>query len=199
MEHIAHLSKDKKLKKLISGLPPMTLKKSKPIYLELVFSIISQQLSTKVAQVIQGRFLDLFDTRKPGLDEILSVPFEQLRAVGLSNAKTVYVREVCQFFIQHKLEDKALQRLADEELIALLTQIKGVGRWTSEMILMFSMAREDVFAADDLGIQQAMARLYQLDATDKKQFREQMQKISAKWSPYRTYACRYLWAWKDGK
>ncbi|HCY89525.1 MAG TPA: DNA-3-methyladenine glycosylase 2 family protein [Chitinophagaceae bacterium] len=199
MEHIAHLSKDKKLKKLISGLPPMTLKKSKPIYLELVFSIISQQLSTKVAQVIQGRFLDLFDTRKPGLDEILSVPFEQLRAVGLSNAKTVYVREVCQFFIQHKLEDKALQRLADEELIALLTQIKGVGRWTSEMILMFSMAREDVFAADDLGIQQAMARLYQLDATDKKQFREQMLKISAKWSPYRTYACRYLWAWKDGK
>lgn len=177
----------------------MTLKKSKPIYLELVFSIISQQLSTKVAQVIQGRFLDLFDTRKPGLDEILSVPFEQLRAVGLSNAKTVYVREVCQFFIQHKLEDKALQRLADEELIALLTQIKGVGRWTSEMILMFSMAREDVFAADDLGIQQAMARLYQLDATDKKQFREQMLKISAKWSPYRTYACRYLWAWKDGK
>ena len=199
MEHIAHLSKDKKLKKLISGLPPMTLKKSKPIYLELVFSIISQQLSTKVAQVIQGRFLDLFDTRKPGCDEILSVPFEQLRAVGLSNAKTVYVREVCQFFIQHKLEDKALQRLADEELIALLTQIKGVGRWTSEMILMFSMAREDVFAADDLGIQQAMARLYQLDATDKKQFREQMLKISAKWSPYRTYACRYLWAWKDGK
>lgn len=199
MEHIAHLSKDKKLKKVISAIPPVTLTRSKPIYLELVFSIISQQLSTKVAQVIQGRFLDLFDSRKPGLDDILSVPFDQLRAVGLSNAKTVYVREVCQFFLNNKLEDKQLHRLSDEALIALLTQIKGVGRWTSEMILMFSMAREDVFAADDLGIQQAMAKLYQLDASDKKQFREQMLKISAKWSPYRTYACRYLWAWKDGK
>jgi len=199
MEHIAHLSKDKKLKKVISASPPVALTKSKPIYLELAFSIMSQQLSTKVAQVIQGRFINLFNTKKPGLDDILSIPFDQLRSIGLSNAKTLYVREVCTFFKENKLEDKQLHRLSDDEVISILTQIKGVGRWTSEMILMFSMAREDVFAADDLGIQQAMAKLYQLDPSDKKQFRADMLKISAKWSPYRTYACRYLWAWKDEK
>ena len=87
--------------------------------------------------------------------------------------------------------------MTDEEVIAHLTQIKGVGRWTTEMILMFALGREDVFAIDDLGIQQAMIKLYKLDNTDKKAFKEKMLRIAAKWSPYRTYACLHLWKWKD--
>ena len=84
-----------------------------------------------------------------------------------------------------------------EEIISHLTQIKGVGRWTVEMLLMFTLGREDVFAADDLGIQQAMINVYKLDKSDKKKMREDMMRISARWSPYRTYACLYLWQHKD--
>jgi DNA-3-methyladenine glycosylase II len=87
--------------------------------------------------------------------------------------------------------------MTNEEVIDLLIQIKGVGRWTVEMILMFTLGREDVFAIDDLGIQQSIIKLYKLDKTDKKSMKEKMLHISGKWSPYRTYACRYLWGWKD--
>jgi DNA-3-methyladenine glycosylase II len=85
----------------------------------------------------------------------------------------------------------------NEEVITYLTQIKGVGRWTVEMLLMFALGREDVFAVDDLGIQNSMIKLYKLDRSDKKKFREDLLRISQKWSPYRTYACLHLWRWKD--
>lgn len=87
--------------------------------------------------------------------------------------------------------------LSNDEIIDLLTQIKGVGKWTVEMLLMFTLAREDVFAVDDLGIQQAMMKAYKIPAEDKKLLKEKMLKISLKWKPYRTYACMHLWKWKD--
>ena len=87
--------------------------------------------------------------------------------------------------------------MSNDEIIHLLTQIKGVGQWTVEMLLMFSLGREDVFALDDLGIQQAMKKLYKLDPEDKKQFKARLLKISDRWSPFRTYACIHLWKWKD--
>ena len=87
--------------------------------------------------------------------------------------------------------------MPDEKVIELLTQIKGVGRWTVEMLMMFTLGREDIFAVDDYGIQVAMKKLYKLDDTNKKAFKEKMLKISGKWSPYRTYACLHLWKWKD--
>jgi DNA-3-methyladenine glycosylase II len=95
------------------------------------------------------------------------------------------------------MDQRKLHKMDDEEVIQYLTQIKGVGRWTVEMLLMFALGREDVFAIDDLGIQNAMIALYKLDRTDKKQFRDDMLRISKKWSPFRTYACMYLWKWKD--
>ena len=95
------------------------------------------------------------------------------------------------------MDHRKLGRMDSEEVIAYLTQIKGVGRWTSEMLLMFGLGREDIFAVDDWGIQNAMLHLYKLDRTDKKAFRESLLRISAKWSPYRTYACMHLWRWKD--
>lgn len=197
MEHIAHLSKDKKFKKLLEKQELLLLEKRNKVYLRLCSSIMSQQLSTKVAKVIYNRFLELFKGKEPIPQQILEVPFDTLRAIGLSNAKTNYVRNVCEFFIENKVTDAKLKKMSNEEVIQLLTQIKGVGKWTVEMILMFTLGREDVFAVDDLGIQQAITKLYKLDNSDKKLMKEKMLSISSKWSPYRTYACRYLWNWKD--
>jgi hypothetical protein len=87
--------------------------------------------------------------------------------------------------------------MEDEAIITHLTQIKGVGRWTVEMLLMFGLGREDIFAIDDWGVQNAMIHIYKLDRTDKKAFREALLRLSQKWSPYRTYACMHLWRWKD--
>jgi DNA-3-methyladenine glycosylase II len=159
---------------------------------------MSQQLSTKVAKVIYHRFLELYSAAEPTPEQIVATPFDTIRAIGLSNAKTQYVLNVAQFAIDYKLDDKKLKKMSDEAIIELLTQIKGVGRWTVEMLLMFTLGREDLFAADDYGIQVAMKKLYKLDDSNKKEFKENMLKISKKWSPYRTYACMHLWHWKDG-
>ena len=197
MEHIIHLGKDKKLKKIISMQQQYVLIKQKNIYLHLCSSIMSQKLNIKVAAVIFERFLNLYKNKKPSLRQIADTSFETLRCIGLSNAKTRYVQNVCNFFLREKITDATLHKMSNEELIKYLSQIKGVGQWTVEMILMFTLGREDVFALDDLGIQQSIAKLYGLDATDKKLLKEKMVQLSAKWSPYRTYACRYLWGWKD--
>jgi DNA-3-methyladenine glycosylase II len=197
MDYINHLSKDKKLAKVIIGSEPVQLKSHKNICLRLCASIMSQQLSTKVASVIFNRFIELFNGREPTAKLIATMPFDKLRAIGLSNAKTQYVLNVAQFAIDHSLTDQNLKKMNDEEIIELLTQIKGVGRWTVEMLLMFTLGREDLFSADDYGVQTAMKNLYKLDDSNKKEFKAKIQKISNKWAPYRTYACLYLWQWRD--
>lgn len=197
VKHILHLSKDKKFKKILELQQPCLLAKRKNVYLHLCFSIMSQQLSTKVADVFHKRFISLYSTKTPAANQIAATPFETLRGIGLSNAKANYVLNVCSFFIEENITDAKLYKMSNEELIKYLTQIKGVGQWTVEMILMFTLGREDVFAVDDLGIQQAICKLYNIDATDKKAMKKSMLIISKKWSPYRTYACRYLWGWKD--
>ncbi len=193
------LSKDPRLKKIINTHGAIKLRPRKKVYLRLCSSIMSQQLSVKVADVILKRFLLLFGDQEPSPQQILDIPLERLRAVGLSNAKAQYVHHVCRFFIEQKLTDARLAKMSNEEVIACLTQIKGVGRWTTEMILMFTLAREDVFAVDDLGIQIAMSNLYNIDRTDPKSMKTHMLKQAQKWAPYRTYACMYLWRFKDTK
>ena len=158
---------------------------------------MSQQLSTKVAAVIYSRYLELFGGKEPEPQRIIDTPNEQLRAIGLSNAKVSYVKNVAQFAIEKGMEVRKLNRMTNEELIEYFTLIKGVGRWTAEMLLMFALGREDVFAVDDLGIQNAMAAIYKLNKVDKKQLKLEMLRISEKWIPYRTYACLHLWHWKD--
>jgi DNA-3-methyladenine glycosylase II len=197
MEHILHLSKDKKLKKVIDNQPPFILKKRNKVYLRLCSSILSQQLSTTVAKVLYARFLGLYNGKEPTAKQILETPPETFRSIGFSNAKASYVHNVCRFFIENKITDAQLHQMTNEEVIELLTQIKGVGKWTVEMILMFTLGREDVFALDDLGLKQGVIKLYNLKETDKKILLKKIEKISSKWSPYRTYASRYLWNWKD--
>ncbi|HEV2479581.1 MAG TPA: DNA-3-methyladenine glycosylase 2 family protein [Puia sp.] len=200
MKYLEHLSKDRKLKKLLESHSPLKITKSKDVHFYLIASIMSQQLSTKVAQTIRNRFLALYGDRGiPSAAEVLATPFETLRGIGLSNAKARYVHNVAGFAVEHGMDHRKLGKMNNEEVIAYLTQIKGVGRWTVEMLLMFSLGREDVFAIDDWGVQNAMIHLYRLDRTDKKAFREELLRISAKWSPYRTYACMHLWRWKDNK
>ena len=197
MEYVAHLSKDKKLKKLVESAEPHQLKKRKNICSYLCASIMSQQLSTKVATVIHNRFLALYGGKEPLPQQIIDTSFEKLRGIGLSNAKVNYVKNVAQFELDFGMDAKRLHKMDNEAVISYLTQIKGVGRWTTEMLLMFALGREDVFAVDDLGIQNAMINLYKLDNSDRKKLREDMLRISKKWSPYRTYACLHLWQWKD--
>lgn len=197
MPYTEHLSKDRKLKKLIVSAEPKTLKKRKNICNYLCASIMSQQLSTRVATVIHNRFLALYGGREPLPQQILDTPSETLRGIGLSNAKVSYVKNVALFEIEHGMDHRKLSKMDNEAVIEYLTRIKGVGRWTVEMLLMFALGREDVFAIDDLGIQNAMIGLYKLKREDKKNFREELLRISQKWSPYRTYACMHLWQWKD--
>lgn len=197
MHYIPHLSKDRKFKKLLEKARPHKLKIRKNICNYLCASIMSQQLNTKVADIIHKRFLKLYGDKEPAPQQILDTPFETLRAIGLSNAKANYVRNVAQFEIEFGMDQRKLHKMDNDEVIAYLTQIKGVGRWTVEMLLMFALGREDVFAIDDLGIQNAMIKLYKLDNRDKKKLKEELLRISGKWSPYRTYACKHLWEWKD--
>ena len=196
MEYILHLQKDKKLARAI-GKEVHQLELHPNIPVRMMASIISQQLSTKVAKVIFERFLNLYKGKEPRPQKVLDTPAATLRAIGLSNAKVSYVHNVARFCIEHKITDKKLLAMSNEEIVDLLVQIKGIGKWSVEMLLMFTLGREDVFAVDDLGIQQAMSKLYKLDPADKKGLKEKMLRLSAKWSPYRTYACLHLWKWKD--
>ena len=196
MHYIKHLSKDEKLKKLIEQHGTFTLKKQKSLYLYLCYSIMSQQLSTKVARVIRQRFIDLYGG-EPTPQQIIDTAFEKLRAIGLSNAKVSYVQNVARFEIEKGMSHKKLSKMSNEEVIEYLTEIKGVGQWTVEMLLMFALGREDLFAIDDLGLQQAVIGLYDLKHRKKKIMNAKILKISEQWAPYRTYACLYLWRWKD--
>ena len=196
MSYQRHLKKDKGLAELVKG-EAYTLQKRKNTAIRLIASIVSQQLSTKVAAIIFKRFLDIYKGKEPGMQAIIDTPFDILRGIGLSNSKVNYVQNVAQFFISQKITDKQLYAMEPEAVIELLTQIKGVGRWTVEMLLMFSLGHEDVFAVDDLGIQQAMIRLYKIKYTTKKELQTKMLKRSLDWAPYRTYACLHLWNWKD--
>lgn len=196
MEYVAHLSKDQKLKPLIKQHGVFKLQKKKNLCLYLCYSIMSQQLSTKVADIIQQRFVDLYGG-EPTPQQIIDTPFEKLRSIGMSNAKVNYVQNVARFELEHGMGFSKLNKMNNEEIIAYLTQIKGVGRWTTEMLLMFALCREDLFAIDDLGLRQAVIRLYDLKQRKKKTLDAAILKIAGQWAPYRTYACMYLWRWKD--
>jgi DNA-3-methyladenine glycosylase II len=196
MDYIAHLKKDKKMATILTK-EPLVLTRKKNIPIRLMASIMSQQLSTKVAAVIYQRFLALYKGKEPKVATVLATPNEILRSIGLSNAKVGYVKNVAQFCMENSITDQKLSSMSNEAIIELLVQIKGVGKWTVEMLLMFSLGREDVFAVDDLGIQQAMCKLYKIDASHKKTMQQAMLKQAEKWTPYRTYACLHLWNWKD--
>src|SRR6185436_409663 len=186
MSYTEHLSKDQKFKPLIERHGSFKLRKRKNICLRLCAHIMSQQLNTKVAEVIFKRFMNLFDGKEPLPEDILKTDTTTLRSIGLSNAKVSYVHNVARFAVEKGMDEKMLSKMTNEEVIEYLTQIKGVGQWTVEMVLMFTLARPDVFAMDDLGIQTAMHHLYGIKKSDKKKMKARMLRVSEKWSPFRT-------------
>jgi DNA-3-methyladenine glycosylase II len=196
--HRLHLSHDPYLKPLLDSIELPAPVQERNLYLDLLESIVSQQLSVRVADVIFGRFLSLFDAGFPSPEVLAATEADVLRTVGLSAQKAGYLRNVARFALEHGLETERLSLMADEEIVEYLSRIKGVGKWTAEMILMFSLNRPDVFPVDDLGIQQAMIRLYGLEEKGRL-LRTRMIEIAEPWRPYRTYASRYLWRWKDAK
>ncbi len=191
-----HLKKDPKLKVIIQQTGKLEAAHQKDLFTSLLSAIVSQQLSTKAAATIWNRFIQLFPDEQPTEMAIIKMDIEQLRAVGLSYQKGGYLKNIANFSLEHTLEYKRLYRKSDEDLIDYLSSIKGVGRWTAEMILMFNLNRPDVLPIDDLGIQQAMIKLYDIPYKGK-ELKAEMIRISLSWQPYRSLASRHLWRWKD--
>ncbi len=195
---LEHLLQDPPFRKVIASIELTDFNKKNDVYSDLIRSIISQQLSVKAAATIHGRFLKLFRSSYPKPNLLLKKTNEQLRTVGLSRQKSGYVKNVAQFAMKENLLDTDWSKYSDEEIINYLTQIKGVGKWTVQMILMFSLKRPDVFPVDDLGIQQGIIQLYNVKETGRS-LKPKLIQISEKWSPYRSTACRYIWKWKDSQ
>ncbi len=162
------------------------------VYFALLQSIVSQQLSTKVARIIFNRLTDLFVDGYPKAEQLLITEHKVLRSIGLSNNKVNYVKNVAEFSLQNNITFDYLLLKTDNEIIEYLTQIKGVGKWTVQMILMFPMDRPNVFPVDDLGIQNGMKDLYQVNL-EKKELKLKLIEIAQKWHPYKTLASKYIW------
>jgi DNA-3-methyladenine glycosylase II len=160
-------------------------------YGALVRSIVGQQLSVLAARAIYGRLTARFGGRPPTPAEILADDPQELRAAaGLSRAKVGYLRSLAEHVISGELELELLDALADEQVVAELVAVKGLGTWTAQMFLMFHLERPDVLPTGDLGIRRAIERAYGLDALPDA---ATIERIAEPWRPYRTLACRYLW------
>ncbi len=166
------------------------LPKSDQYFEELCDSIISQQLAGKAAETIFNRFKALFPKGKITSAKTLRLKDEDLRKVGLSRAKATYIKDLALRVENGELDLAKLQTMADEEIIDELVKLKGIGRWTAEMFLMFTLGREDIFSTGDLGLNNAIVKLYGLKDKPTKVYLEE---LSFKWSPYRSLACRILW------
>jgi DNA-3-methyladenine glycosylase II len=187
--------KDKILGQAIKSIKLTSFKPERNYFRALVLSIISQQLSISAADTIAYRFTATFKPKKfPTPADVLKTPPSRLRAAGLSRAKAVYIKDLARNFQQNKIDIQKLKYWSDEEVISHLTTVKGIGRWTAEMFLIFTLDRPDVFSVGDLGLRNAIKKLYKLKdnatALD-------YNKIAEAWSPYRSTACRYLWKTAD--
>src|SRR5882724_10369727 len=183
------------LKKLIKQYPaPVFEDRSKFLLRELIESVISQQLSIKAADTIFMRFKNLFASKEfPKPSVILAMKDEALRTAGISYGKISYIKAIAKAFQERLLDHKKITAMTDEEVIIELTKIKGVGQWTAEMILIFTLTRPDIFSIGDLGLRRAIERLYGITE------RAEMLKLSENWRPYRSTACWYLWRSLENK
>lgn len=187
-EVIAYLSeKDPILGKYIASVGPLVRSGINDPYIATIDCILSQQISAKAYQTIAGRFYARFKDADPQL--IIDAPFEDIRAVGLSTPKSNYVRGIAQAKIDKTIDFDALYDLSFEEIKGVLTTLKGVGRWTVEMVSIFSLHRLDVISYDDLAIRNGIKRLYHKKEVTKDFFNE----LSIRYAPYQSYASFYLW------
>jgi DNA-3-methyladenine glycosylase II len=189
-EHLARA--DPVLAPVIAAFGLCTIKPHRNYYWELIDSIISQQLSVKAAAAIEKRFQDLFGSETPAPEAILEKSVEEFRAIGLSRPKAAYIQDLARHIIDGTLKFDNFDALSNEEISRELTAVKGIGEWTAHMFLMFCMARPDVLAPGDLGIRNAVKKLYNLKEipTPDQVIRRAKRNH---WHPYETVACWYLW------
>jgi len=191
---IKHLRRDPVMRKLIARVGPCTLHPRRDYFVVLCKSIFSQQVSTKVAATLFGRFRDRFPLRRPTPARVatfLRSGDEQLiRTCGLSRQKRVYVLDLADFFAAGKIVTRRFSRMSDEEIIQSLTQVNGVGRWTAEMFLIFVLNRPDVLPVDDLGLREGVRVAYGLKERPNA---KDVTALGEPWRPYRTVATWYLW------
>lgn len=172
-----------------AGGAPVREDPTQRIFVDLIDAITSQQLSVKAAASIMDRVLDLFPEREPSPATLRDCSDDQLRTAGLSRPKIRYIRGIATAIDEGSFVPSELPSLPDDQVIARLTALNGVGRWTAEMLLLFSLHRPDVFALGDLGLRTAVARHYGVDRDDT----AAIETIAERWRPYRSLASRYLW------
>jgi DNA-3-methyladenine glycosylase II len=186
---IEFLQKDPQLSTIIDSVGSYKLKRRNHHFSTLVQSIISQQIATSAAEAIFKRFKKLYP-KFPTASEILSTRKSKLRVVGLSGMKIEYLKDLARHVENGKLNMRSLSKMNDEDVITQLTQVKGIGRWTAEMFLIFSLGRQDVFPVDDLGLRKGVQMLFSLPEIPKP---KEVEKLGERWKPYRTIATWYLW------
>ena len=195
---LAHLRRaDERIARVIESVGPcrFTHRTEGTHFDALLRAIVYQQLSGKAASTILGRVLAIYDGRYPTALELLATPDERLRAAGLSRQKLTYMRDLARHVHEGMLPVDRLHELDDTQIIEALTAVKGIGRWSAQMFLMFRLGRPDVLPELDLGIRKGLQRAYRMR---KLPTPARVQAIGARWSPYATYACWYLWRSLDG-
>ncbi len=168
----------------------LTPRSTTDYFSDLCEAIINQQLSEKAGATIFGRFRGLFGKEGITPKSVVSLSDQKIRDIGASWSKVRFMKDLAQKVSSGDVVLTSFANLSDEKVIEQLTQIRGIGPWTAEMFLMFSLGREDVFSYGDLGLRRAIEKVY---GFKKEPTRKQLEKIVAKWTPYRTYACRILW------
>jgi DNA-3-methyladenine glycosylase II len=190
-----HLRKDPVLGAIVERIGPYCITYSEPSFGALVGSIVSQQLSTKVARVIFGRLKEAMPERGLTPANILKLRPAKMRSLGLSTRKVEYIRDIARHTRQGTLDFAALSEMGNKEVIECLTQVKGVGVWTAHMFLIFALQRPNILAVGDLGIRNAIQKAYELDHLPTP---EEIEELAAGWHPYCSAACWYLWRSLDG-
>jgi DNA-3-methyladenine glycosylase II len=187
-----HLSKaDPVLARIIAEVGGLGIQPRRERFQALTRNIIFQQLAGAAANAIYGRFVGLFPgVEFPSPEQVLAKTDAELRGVGLSEKKALYIKDLAAHVRDGKLNFHRFHRMTDEEIIADLTQVKGIGKWTAEIFLMFNLGRPDVMPADDLGVQNAVKRHYRMRQRPN---RKRLLKHAERWRPYRTAAAWYLW------
>ncbi len=187
---------DPRMGRLMDEFGPPEFNPISNYYESLVRSIVYQQLSGKAAATIYGRFKSLFNTNQyPKPKDVIHIPHETLRSVGLSNQKANYIRDLSEKWDGGAIDLSNVDAMTDEEISTELIKVKGIGQWTADMFLMFTLVRPDVFPLGDLGIQKGFMGLNKMDRLPTP---KEMELEAEKWRPYRTVAAWYLWKIVDG-
>jgi len=186
---LKHLKQDRKLARIIEKVGKYNIPITKNPYESLVEAIITQQLSGKAADSISTRFREIYG-KFPKPVEVLKTSDAKLRKAGLSYMKVSYIKDLSRRIESKELRLDYMKNLSDEKVVAQLTEVKGIGRWTAEMFLIFSLGRLDVLPVGDLGLKRGIQKMYSLDDLPEK---DQIEQIAEKWRPYRTVATWYLW------